>query len=76
MLLETTAEPFDDERYIFQPKTDGHRAIIVRHNAQTCMYTRNGNDVTRLYPELHVVPVGCLDRLRDKPIMNLTFPRV
>jgi DNA ligase-1 len=58
MLLETTAEPFDDERYLFQPKIDDHRAIIVRHNRETCIFTRNGNNVTRLYPELWQVPVN------------------
>ncbi|QYR22289.1 ATP-dependent DNA ligase [Paenibacillus sp. sptzw28] len=57
MLLETAPDPFDDKRYVFQPKIDGHRAIITRHNGETHIFTRHDNEVTRLYPELWDVPV-------------------
>lgn len=34
MLLEKREEPFDDERYIFEPKIDGHRLIISIDNGK------------------------------------------
>ncbi|SFM48122.1 DNA ligase-1 [Paenibacillus sp. 1_12] len=57
MLLKTAPASFDDERYIFQPKIDGHRAIIKHHNGETRIFTRHGTEVTRYYPELWDVPV-------------------
>jgi DNA ligase-1 len=57
MLLEAAPAPFDDERYVYQPKIDGHRAIITRQNGETHIFTRHDNEVTRLYPELWDVPV-------------------
>jgi len=52
MLLETAPEPFDSESHIFEPKIDGHRMIYSRTNEEVRLYTRHGNDVTKLYPEL------------------------
>lgn len=57
MLLGKREEPFDDDRYIFQPKIDGHRLILSRQSGQIHLYTRHNNDVTRQYPELHNVPI-------------------
>lgn len=57
MLLEKREKPFDDERYIFEPKIDGHRLILSLRNGIVRMYTRHHTDVTRQYPELHNVPV-------------------
>lgn len=28
MLLEKREKPFDDDRYLFEPKIDGHRLIL------------------------------------------------
>jgi ATP-dependent DNA ligase len=39
MLLETAAEPFDNDNYIFEPKIDGHRLILSYTNGTTA-YTR------------------------------------
>ncbi|WP_409346774.1 ATP-dependent DNA ligase [Paenibacillus sp. MBLB4367] len=64
MLLETAPTAFNDERYVFEPKIDGHRLLIVRQIGVTRIYTRHGNEVTRLYPELWDVPMdgdGILD---------------
>jgi DNA ligase-1 len=57
MLLEKTEEPFDDERYIFEPKIDGHRLILSMENGIIRLFTRHNNEVTRQYPELHNVPI-------------------
>ncbi|WP_409341023.1 ATP-dependent DNA ligase [Paenibacillus sp. MBLB4367] len=64
MLLETAPAAFNDERYVFEPKIDGHRLQIVRAAGTTRIFTRHGNEVTRLYPELWDVPMdddGILD---------------
>ncbi|QNK54538.1 RNA ligase family protein [Paenibacillus sp. PAMC21692] len=58
MLLGKREEPFDDDRYVFQPKIDGHRLILSRAAGVTRLYTRHNNDVTRQYPELHNVPIA------------------
>jgi DNA ligase-1 len=57
MLLEKREEPFDDSRYIFEPKIDGHRLILSIQNGVVRLFTRHNNEVTRQYPELHNVPV-------------------
>ncbi|WP_407873331.1 ATP-dependent DNA ligase [Paenibacillus melissococcoides] len=58
MLLETSERAFTDERYIFEPKFDGHRAILTHSNGQTHIYTRHNNECYRQYPELLSVPFG------------------
>jgi DNA ligase-1 len=57
MLLEKREQPFDDERYIFEPKIDGHRLILSMENGIVRLFTRHNNEVTRQYPELHHVPI-------------------
>ncbi|MCQ6559739.1 ATP-dependent DNA ligase [Paenibacillus mendelii] len=57
MLLEEREEPFDDDRYIFEPKIDGHRMILSLIDGKVQMYTRHHNNCTRQYPELFNVPV-------------------
>ncbi|MGG3839630.1 ATP-dependent DNA ligase [Paenibacillus thiaminolyticus] len=56
MLLETSERAFTDDRYIFEPKFDGHRAILSCTGGQTKLYTRHNNECTRQYPELLSVP--------------------
>jgi len=65
MLLEKIEKPFNDARYIFEPKIDGHRLILTLTNGVVRLYTRHGNDVTKQYPELHNVPVNCHDVVLD-----------
>lgn len=43
---------FDDPQWSFEPKWDGIRAIAVCGEA-TVLVSRNGNDITAAYPELH-----------------------
>ncbi|WP_314587897.1 ATP-dependent DNA ligase [Paenibacillus terrigena] len=52
MLLETAEAPFSDENYIFEPKIDGHRGLLLHTDGTTRLYTRHNNDCTRQYPEL------------------------
>ncbi|NGP59870.1 ATP-dependent DNA ligase [Paenibacillus thiaminolyticus] len=58
MLLETAQAPFNDSKFIYEPKFDGHRAILTSINGQTRIYTRHNNECTRQYPELLAVPFG------------------
>lgn len=57
MLLEEVEHPFDDERYVFEPKIDGHRLLLSLNKRKVTLYTRHNYEVTRQYPELHNVPV-------------------
>lgn len=56
MLLETAQAPFNDNNYIYEPKFDGHRAILSCIGGQARIYTRHNNECTRQYPELLSVP--------------------
>lgn len=58
MLLEKQDQPFDSDRYIFEPKIDGHRAILTHFSGKTNIFTRNGNNITRQYPELEILNWG------------------
>jgi DNA ligase 1 len=57
MLLDQREDPFDDERYIYEPMIDGHRLILSMENGIVRLFTRHNNDVTLQYPELHNVPI-------------------
>ena len=52
MLLETSEKAFNDDRFIFEPKFDGHRLVYSRSNGITRLYTRHNNECTKQYPEL------------------------
>lgn len=58
MLMTEHKEPFDDERYLFEPMIDGHRLQLSFIANKATLYTRHCNDVTRQYPELHNVPLA------------------
>lgn len=57
MLLEKREQPFDDSRYIYEPKIDGHRLILSIQSGVVRLYTRHKTEVTPRYPELHNVPI-------------------
>lgn len=57
MLPMTCPEPFDDERYLFEPKLYGRRLIVSFNRQVATLYNRFGHDVTRQYPELCRVPL-------------------
>lgn len=58
MLLEPAEAPFDSPDFIFEPKIDGHRLILVRRGGITQLFTRQGNECTRQYPELHDISLS------------------
>lgn len=52
MLLHEILKPFNDENYYFELKFDGFRALIFVNPNEIKIQSRNGNDLTLLYPEL------------------------
>ena len=55
MLARLSAMPPDEERWAFEVKWDGVRAIARSEPGRLQLVTRNGNDVTAAYPELRAV---------------------
>jgi bifunctional non-homologous end joining protein LigD len=43
---------FDSKEWVFEVKWDGVRAILFKNNNNIQIQSRNGNDITRLYPEI------------------------
>jgi bifunctional non-homologous end joining protein LigD len=53
MLAESVEEPFDDDDWLFEIKWDGYRAIAFVENGKVRLVSRNQNELTARYPELH-----------------------
>lgn len=53
MLATLIEQPFDDDRWLFEVKWDGYRAITFLANNKVRLVSRNQNDLTHAYPELH-----------------------
>jgi bifunctional non-homologous end joining protein LigD len=52
MLAEGGHQPFDDEKWRFEPKLDGVRTLAYMRTDSTRLISRTGNDQTERYPEL------------------------
>jgi bifunctional non-homologous end joining protein LigD len=52
MLATLAADAFDDPAWMFEPKWDGVRTLAVCGET-TKLFSRNNNDMTATYPELH-----------------------
>lgn len=52
MLAAAAADAFDDDRWTFEPKWDGVRAIAICDEGVR-LVSRNRKDITVAYPELH-----------------------
>lgn len=55
MLLHEIYKPFNDENYYFELKFDGFRAIIFVSPKEVKIQSRNGHDMTAIYPELQSI---------------------
>ena len=55
MLLKEIEKPFDSEDFIYEIKFDGIRALIYACDSGVKIISRNGVDMTRLYPELKCI---------------------
>ncbi len=55
MLLSEKSEPFDDEDFIYEIKFDGIRATLHASSSGVKIYSRRGNDLTQVFPELQCI---------------------
>jgi len=46
------SKPFNDPDWIWELKHDGYRALLIKDGARTSMFTRRGNDLIALFPEI------------------------
>jgi bifunctional non-homologous end joining protein LigD len=53
MLATLVDEPFEDPQWVYEIKWDGYRAVTFIRNGKLRFVSRNGNDLTSAYPELH-----------------------
>ncbi len=56
MLATSVDDPFDDPEWLFEIKWDGYRAIAFISNGKVRLVSRNQNDLTAQYSELHNLP--------------------
>jgi bifunctional non-homologous end joining protein LigD len=52
MLAHPFEKAFDSKEWVFEVKWDGVRAILYKNHNNISIQSRNGNDITRLYPEI------------------------
>lgn len=55
MLVSMGSQPFDNEKYIFEPKMDGWRILLHQEGERIEVFTRNGKCITEKFPELKAV---------------------
>jgi bifunctional non-homologous end joining protein LigD len=70
-------EPFDDDRWIFEPKWDGVRTLAICDVDKTLLMSRNKNDVTSTYPEFEKLHdrLVCVDAIVDGEIVAMSKGR-
>jgi bifunctional non-homologous end joining protein LigD len=56
MLATSVEKPFDDPAWLFEIKWDGYRAVAFLQDGKVRLVSRNQNDLTGRYPELHDLP--------------------
>jgi bifunctional non-homologous end joining protein LigD len=53
MLATSVDDPFDDPEWLYEIKWDGYRAVAFIAAGKVRLVSRNQNDLTAQYPELH-----------------------
>ncbi len=53
MLATAGTLPTDDDAWAYEVKWDGVRALVAVDGGRLTVHSRNGNDITSHYPELH-----------------------
>ncbi|HEY7135987.1 MAG TPA: non-homologous end-joining DNA ligase [Acidimicrobiia bacterium] len=73
MLATTAPLPGDDDRWAFEMKWDGVRALLAVRDRHVTITSRRGNDVTDRYPELHGLAdaLGSTEAVLDGEIVAL-----
>src|SRR5580704_2160065 len=56
MLATLVDKPFDSDDWLYEIKWDGYRAITFLDGKLLRLVSRNQNDLTAAYPELHEIP--------------------
>jgi bifunctional non-homologous end joining protein LigD len=56
MLATSVDDPFDDPEWLYEIKWDGYRAIAFISKGKVRLVSRNQNDLTAQYSELHNIP--------------------
>ncbi len=57
MLAISVEKPFDDDDWLYEIKWDGYRAVAFLDGKSVRLVSRNQNDLTAAYPELHEIPL-------------------
>ena len=52
MLAETSDKAFTRDGWLFELKLDGYRLLASKSRGEALLLTRNGNDYTRVFPEI------------------------
>ncbi len=56
MLATLVDKPFDSDEWLYEVKWDGYRAVAFLDGRSVRLVSRNQNDLTAAYPELHDIP--------------------
>lgn len=56
MLATLVDKPFDSDEWLYEVKWDGYRAVSFLNGKSVRLVSRNQNDLTAAYPELHDIP--------------------
>ena len=56
MLATVVDKPFDNDDWLYEIKWDGYRAVAFINDGSVRLVSRNQNDLTAAYPELHDMP--------------------
>ena len=75
MLLWEKSKIFQDSNYLYEIKFDGFRAFIYVSRKKFVILSRNGNDVTKKYPELREMQkiVGEHEVIFDGEIITMGY---
>ena len=73
MLAISIEKPFDNPEYLFEIKWDGYRAVSFIKDGSVRLVSRNQNDLTGQYPELHQLPkfVKAITAILDGEVVAL-----
>lgn len=75
MLAYPFEKAFDSKEWVFEVKWDGVRAILFKNNREIKIQSRNGNDITKRYPEVvnaaKIGLSGCKSAILDGEIVVL-----
>jgi bifunctional non-homologous end joining protein LigD len=66
MLATAVDKPFDGDKWLFELKLDGYRAIAKVDGPKTLLYSRNGVDLSKIYPSV----TEALKKIKNKAVFD------